>query len=246
MTAERDVKQSAAPGLDSQRRRPVGIAPLTLIALYLGLSAARGVGAVPASWALMPVVDTAWLNGLVVAAALAWMLLSGTPFAEIGLRGPRIGIPLGRIVVATIVIDTVLVGAATPFLEGIFGAASPVDRFAAIPGNLQLLIFLIPAMWLLAAFGEEFFFRGLLLTTLARLLGGSRAAVAGAVVLQAVAFGAIHLYQGPAKAAAIGVGGLVYGAAFVLAGWSLWPVILAHGINDTIGLLLVYTGTVQA
>ena len=104
---------------------------------------------------------------------------------------------------------------------------------------------MLPLVWLIAAFGEEFFFRGLLLTAVAELFGGSRMAWALAVVVQAAAFGLVHAYQGPVQAIAIGIGGLVYGAAFLYAGRNLWPLILAHGINNSLGLSLLTAGVME-
>lgn len=96
----------------------------------------------------------------------------------------------------------------------------------------------------MAAFGEEFFFRGFLLTVIAEALGASRAAWIAAVLVQAIGFGLVHAYQGPVQAISIGIGGAVYGGAFLVAKRNLWPVILAHGINDTLGLILLYAGVI--
>ena len=120
-----------------------------------------------------------------------------------------------------------------------------LSRFSEVPGNLPLLLTILPLVWLIAAFSEEFFFRGFLLTRLAELFGETRWAWVAAVLLQAVAFGAIHAYQGPVGMILIGIGGLVYGAAFVLIGRNLWPLILAHGINDSLGFILLYAGVIQ-
>ena len=137
------------------------------------------------------------------------------------------------------------IGIATPALTSAFGEAQHVARFDEIPGNLPLLLMLLPFTWLLGGFGEEFFFRGFLLTAIAEVLGASRAAWITAVVSQAIAFGLIHAYQGPAQAISIGIGGAVYGAAFLLARRNLWPLILAHGFNDTLGFILLYSGVIH-
>jgi hypothetical protein len=167
------------------------------------------------------------------------------PLARIGLEAFKPSRRLLMLVVATIAVDSLVVGAALPILSNMFGDAPQVARFADVPGNLPLLLKLLPAVWLIAAFGEEFFFRGFLLTGIAGVLGGSRAAWITAVLAQAVAFGLIHAYQGPAQAISIGIGGAVYGGAFLLARRNLWPLIFAHGLNDTLGLVLLYSGVIQ-
>ena len=80
---------------------------------------------------------------------------------------------------------------------------------------------------------------------IAELLGASRAAWIAAVVSQAIAFGLIHTYQGPAQAISVGIGGAVYGTAFLLARRNLWPLVLAHGLNDTLGFIFLYSGVIQ-
>jgi len=142
-------------------------------------------------------------------------------------------------------VDSVAVGIAAPVLTSVFGDAPQVARFADLPGNLPLLLTLLPVAWLIAAFGEEIFFRGFLMTTIAEVLGGSRVAWFSAVVAQAVAFGLIHAYQGPVQAISIGIGGAVYGGVFLLARGNLWPLIFAHGLNDTLGLILLYSGVIS-
>ncbi len=62
---------------------------------------------------------------------------------------------------------------------------------------------------------------------------------------QAAAFGLIHVYQGPVQAISIGIGGAVYGGVFLLARGNLWPLIFAHGLTDTLGVILLYSGVIQ-
>jgi len=218
---------------------------LLFVAIYFGLTVTRSAGWIPESWTLMPVVETAWLNFLVVLAAILWMRIQKIPLSRIGL-GPFLpSRTLLMWVLGTMAVDSVAVGMMSPVLTSAFGEAPHVDRFADVPGDLPLLLKLLPAAWLIAAFGEEFFFRGFLLTGIAGVLGGSRAAWVTAVLGQAVAFGLIHAYQGPAQAISIGIGGAVYGGAFLLARRNLWPLILAHGLNDTLGLILLYSGVLQ-
>ena len=218
---------------------------LLFVVAYFGLTVTRSTGWIPESWSLMPVVETAWLNFLVVLAAILWMRIQKVPLSCVGLGAFQPSRTLILWVVGAMAIDSVAVGIAVPVLTSAFGEAPTVARFADLPGNLPLLLKLLPAAWLIAAFGEEFFFRGFLLIGIAGVLGGSRAAWVTAVLAQAVAFGLIHAYQGPAQAISIGIGGAVYGGAFLLARRNLWPLILAHGLNDTLGLILLYSGVIQ-
>ena len=228
-----------------KQKRLSGIAFFLFAGAYFGLTVARRVDWVPESWSLIPVVETAWLNFLVVLAVLIWIGIAKIPFSRIGLAAFQPSRTLLIWVVGTIAVDTVAVGISAPILTSVFGDAPQVARFADVPGNLPLLLMLLPLAWLIAAFGEEIFFRGFLMTAIAEILGGSRVAWILAVFVQAVAFGLVHGYQGPAQAISIGIGGAVYGAAFLLAKRNLWPVIIAHGINDTLGFILLYFGVIQ-
>lgn len=212
---------------------------------YFALTFARSARWIPESWSLIPVVETAWLNFLVVLAVIIWMRIEKIPLSRVGLGAFQPSRTLLMWVVGTMAVDSVAVGIATPVLTSVFGEAPQLVRFADVPGNLPLLLMLLPATWLIGAFGEEFFFRGFLMTAIAEVLGGSRAAWISAVVAQAVVFGFIHAYQGPAQAISIGIGGAVYGAAFLLARGNLWPLVLAHGVNDTLGFIFLYSGVIQ-
>ncbi len=232
-------------GVTEKQRVLPGIASLAFIGGYFGLTFARSAGWIPESWSLIPVVETAWLNFLVVLAAIIWMRVRKIPLAHVGLGALRPLRSLFMWVVGTMAIDSLAIGIATPALTSAFGEAQQVARFDDVPGNLPLLVMLLPFTWLIGAFGEEFFFRGFLLTAIAEVLGASRAAWITAVVSQAIAFGLIHAYQGPAQAISIGIGGGVYGAVFLLARRNLWPLVVAHGLNDTLGFIFLYSGVIH-
>ena len=185
------------------------------------------------------------MNFLVVLTAILWMRKKKIPLSRVGLGAFQPSRTLFLWVIGIMAVDSVAVGIAALVLTSAFGEAPQVARFADLPGNLPLLLTLLPVAWLIAAFGEEIFFRGFLMTTIAEVLGGSRVAWISAVIAQAVAFGLIHAYQGPAQAISIGIGGAVYGAAFLLSKRNLWPLILVHGVNDTLGLILLYSGVIQ-
>ena len=229
---------------EKQKRLP-GIASLSFVGGYFGLTYARSAGWIPESWSLIPVVETAWLNFLLVLAAIIWMRVQKIPLAHVGLGAFQPSRSLLMWVAGTMAIDSLAIGIATPALTSAFGEVQQVARFDDLPGNLPLLLMLLPFTWLIGAFGEEFFFRGFLLTAIAEILGASRAAWITAVIFQAIAFGLIHTYQGPVQAISIGIGGVVYGAAFLLARRNLWPLIVAHGINDMLGFILLYSGVIH-
>lgn len=67
-----------------------------------------------------------------------------------------------------------------------------------------------------------------------------------AIVCQSVGFGQQHLYyQGWAGAVATGATALISGVFYVVLKRNLWPLILSHGLANTLGLTLIFAG-VQA
>jgi membrane protease YdiL (CAAX protease family) len=104
---------------------------------------------------------------------------------------------------------------------------------------LELLVWIAIVAWGSAAFGEELLWRGFLMDRLARLpgLSGRTAAV---LVIQAVLFGLPHLYQGWSGVIVTGTVGLILGWMRIRTRGNLWPLIIAHGLVDTIMLSAGY------
>lgn len=168
----------------------------------------------------------------------------GEASAQFGLRRPHslrrtVGIALAAMVAC--VAYSALVA---PLVDPLLGPDRAAETFAAVEGNAALLLTVLPLVWLFAALGEEFLYRGFLMTRLANAGGGSRAAWACAVVLQGLLFGTAHAYQGRPGVVGAAVYGLAYGLAARMSG-SLWPAIVGHGLLDTLGFVLLYLGALD-
>lgn len=129
-----------------------------------------------------------------------------------------------------------------PMLEALFGGPRNLERFSDVEGSPTSLAALLLASWTFAAFGEELAYRIVLLRGISYALGDTRAAVIVALVLQAVLFGLVHAYQGHTGIVSSAVSGLVFGAVTIAARWSIWPAALAHGTNNTFGIVALYHG----
>lgn len=129
-----------------------------------------------------------------------------------------------------------------PLLENLFGGGRDLSRFSEVAGSMPALLSVLAFSWTFAAFGEEIAFRIVLLLGMLSVLGKSHIASVVAVVLQAIVFGLVHLYQGPAGVVSSAISGLIFGTIVILARGAIWPAALAHGLNNTIGLLMVYQG----
>lgn len=185
-----------------------------------------------------------YATGMYIALTIAFAVMLGRSGVELRRFGFA-QTPRWRHVALALAAVAFLQGAG-PLLEPVFetllGSGRDLGRFASVRDDLPRLLAVLALSWTFAAFGEEIAFRIVLLGGLRSLLPDTRAAIVAAVLLQAAVFGLVHLYQGPAGIAGATVSGLVYGTVTVMAGRTIWPAVLAHGTNNTIGLLRVYLG----
>ncbi|WP_034057613.1 CPBP family intramembrane glutamic endopeptidase [Lacinutrix jangbogonensis] len=109
-----------------------------------------------------------------------------------------------------------------------------------IRGNLVGYIVLMIVMWIFAAFGEEFLFRGYYMKALAELLGNSNKAWLLSAFITSIYFGVSHGYQG-----AIGIISSFLWSFFISMLFNrnrshLLLLVLVHGFFDTVGITLLY------
>ncbi|WP_124980496.1 CPBP family intramembrane glutamic endopeptidase [Nonlabens xiamenensis] len=104
---------------------------------------------------------------------------------------------------------------------------------------IAILIILI-IMWVFAAFGEEFLFRGFSLKGLANLFGSSNKAWLLAALISSVYFGVSHSYQGLVGVISVLLWSFLISLIFCKNKKNLLLLVLIHGFSDTIGLSLIY------
>lgn len=177
--------------------------------------------------------------GLTVIAAVL-LIRSGAPLRRLGftkVKRPWFNLALVLVGVAVLQLSSSFL---TPLWEQLFGAGRDLARFSDVAGSREALIKLLALNWTVAAFGEELAFRIVLMRGIAYALGDTRKAVAMAFIAQAIIFGLVHAYQGPAGIAGTTISALVFGALVLVARWSIWPAAIAHGLNNTIGIIEIY------
>lgn len=108
------------------------------------------------------------------------------------------------------------------------------DYLDDAPANDFLLLLVMAAG--VAPLGEEMLFRGLIFAWLSRWTGWIPAAL-----LTALLFALGHLAGGTLHGVASFGAGLVLAVLYRASG-SLWPAILAHGLNNTIAIALLWLG----
>jgi membrane protease YdiL (CAAX protease family) len=130
-----------------------------------------------------------------------------------------------------------------PTIAYVTGSPLPdVSVFRAAIGDGRRLAFLLLMSWTTAAFGEEIVYRGWITARVAALGRCSRPAWILAIVASSAVFGTVHMYQGLSGMIATGLTGFLLGCVYLATGRNLWAPIVAHGVMDTSGFLMIYLG----
>ena len=154
------------------------------------------------------------------------------PFLKVLVIGVAVGIGM----------EALELFATQPLLTKLLHKGPDLDALRRLIGNRLLLIIGIVLAWVLAAFGEETVWRGYLLNRVADLFRGSTTGwiIAGSSVT--LVFGLAHFPQGPTGIIENIVDGAILAAVYFATGRNLWAPIIAHGIQDTVDVLLIYLG----
>lgn len=204
-------------------------------------------------------IDALWAFAGPIALVLAlgcalWrMRVRGIAWRAIGLSGPQ---HLGRLLALTVLalIITIATGeAARVAAEAWIGMPDAVTqsidaryqgRFSGVPGNLAQFVLWLAIAWIIGGFVEEMLFRGVLFTRLETLFAGLPLAALLSGVGQALLFGQQHYYyQGAAGWVATSIISLASSLLFLAFRRNLWPLILAHGLSNSIGLTMLFLQT---
>src|SRR5262245_29611297 len=187
-----------------------------------------------------PFGSTPWLLAL----AVVWLWWRGPGWRAIGLRRPAswllavtigLGVGFGYQIASLYAVE--------PLIARVVSADLPdVSSFRSVIGDSRQLVFWLTLSWTVAAFAEEAVYRGWLMTRLAELGRFTSHAWIAAVTASSILFGVAHFYQGPSGMIATGLTGLVLGWVYLATGRNLWASILAHGVMDTTGFVMIYFG----
>jgi len=207
------------------------------------VSTGRRVAAgIEASIAIALAVMDLFIPALLIAAlALASLAVRRTGASSLGLRRlPRAGRTTLVVLGLSIAWTLLDVGVFMPALNHATGTTQDVSDFADVRGNLAQLALFVGLSWTLAAFVEEFAFRGYLLTRLRTVLPSGRGGYIAAAAITSVAFGCIHAEQGIVGMVVATIDGAFF--AWLKARYSdiLWAPILAHGFDNTIGFVAFF------
>jgi membrane protease YdiL (CAAX protease family) len=199
--------------------------------------------------------------------ALGWisLRLRGLRWRDVGLtrnRSWRLTVGLG--VGAGLLMEASQLFVSQPLLIRLTGKQPDLSDFQAIHGNVRLLLIVVALAWTLAAFGEEMVWRGYLMHRVADLgkrepamaVWGrvfdparrperpqpTRLAWIASLVAVNMAFGCAHSYQGITGIIDEGFSGLLLGLLCLGTGCNLSVPVIAHGVTDTVDVLLIFFG----
>lgn len=127
-----------------------------------------------------------------------------------------------------------------PLLVRITGQMPDLSAFSRVAGNVRWLATSLALTWTLFAFGEELVFRGYLMDRIAGLLGRTARGWAVALLTASLVFGLSHFQQGITGVSENVVDGLILGAIYLKLGGNLAVPIVAHGVTDTVDLVLLF------
>ncbi len=128
----------------------------------------------------------------------------------------------------------------TPALSWLTGAPPDLSSFRSVVGNARALLFFLVLNWTLFAIGEELAFRGYVMNLFAAALGKSRWRWIVSLVVTSALFGWGHGNQGITGIAQETLSGLLLGAVYLGCGRNLAMPIIAHGVSNTLALVLIY------
>lgn len=126
-----------------------------------------------------------------------------------------------------------------PVVDHLTGQRRDVSQFAPLEGNLGLLLYLLVISWTLAAFGEEFAYRGYVQTRMRDVLPAGRTGLIIAVLLSSLLFGLAHTEQGIVGVILSGIDAIFF-SILRYRYQTLWAAILAHGFLNTIGMIAYF------
>lgn len=176
-----------------------------------------------------------------LAFAFSWAA-TRAPLADLGLRAPEQ--PVRLLLVALLLAIAMNAFGRTflwPTLYDIFGQRD-LRYLGPIEGNLDVVLRLLPFIWLSAAICEEVVYRGVLQQRLERICGHNTLGNAVAVMLTSAIFAANHAVQGTSGVIQTFIVSCVLGVIFIRSRHNLLLMILIHGFWDTFSVTVMYFG----
>jgi CAAX protease family protein len=200
----------------------------------------RALAAVEVVLAAAAVLFDLLLPSLVLLAlAGASLAVRRRGLSSLGFRRPGVSRLPARMLVFAACWSVFQLAVTMPVANHVSGTEQDMGVFADVEGDLGLLLLLLVLSWTLGALAEELAFRGYLLTRLREALGRGPWSLGIAVLTSSLLFGVLHGEQGPVGVAVVSLDAMAF-AVLRLRYRTLWAPVLAHGFNNTLGLLTFF------
>ena len=172
---------------------------------------------------------------------ITFLILRGNKFdwAKFGIGQKITGKIVLKSLLITLPLFLVFITIVDPLLQNWLGEYN-LSSVEGIKGDLVGYIVLMVIIWIFAAFGEEFLFRGYYMKSLAELLGSSNKAWIISAIITSLYFGISHLYQGLSGAMAVFLWSLIISLIFNKNRNNLLLLVLIHGFYDSIGITMIF------
>lgn len=176
--------------------------------------------------------------------AVTFLILQGSNFdwKRFGIGNKITGKTILKSLLITLPLFLVFMTLVDPFLQTWLGEYN-LSSIEDIKGNLVGYLVLMLIIWIFAAFGEEFLFRGYYMKAFAELLGNNNKAWIISAIITSLYFGISHIYQGLSGAVAVFLWSLIISLIFNRNRNNLLLLVLIHGFYDSIGITLIFLDT---
>jgi len=126
------------------------------------------------------------------------------------------------------------------------GVSIDLSGFEQVQGSIPNLIAnALIGGWMFGAFMEEMVLRGYMINRFVDLLGDNRTGLTVGVLVGSILFGIGHMNLGLGGVIENFIFGLVFAGLYLAAGRNLWLPIIAHGVYNTFGFVLIYLGLIS-
>jgi uncharacterized protein len=122
------------------------------------------------------------------------------------------------------------------------GKNTAESAYGPLKGNLPLLLWWLPFIWVSAGFGEEFLYRGYYFQRVIGIVGERWWGIAIAVIASSLFFGMAHSYGGLNHILDASIGGFAACAFFLILRRNLWALMISHALADTLSFIQLFYG----
>jgi uncharacterized protein len=202
----------------------------------------KAISAVELIVATVVIALDLWIPTLVILALLVVsFLLRKDKLSTLGLKKPKNVWRMIIVVFLLAFVWTIIQFSLTmPLLNHLTGATQVLSSYENLQGNLGSLFFFLFLTWTLAAFGEELVYRGYLQARVRGLFANAKLGIIVGVVFSSVLFGLAHIEQGVIGLVLTFIDAVFFSAVKLKFSDNLFASILAHGFNNTIGLVTFF------